>query len=359
MTQEELTRINVGQNLDDLANLDPRGYGVCRILYEGARERAGKPLAMSAAERLFETVRKGDLVYIITGFVLIPHKKAEMDGIVSSMLLARSLVKAFDAKPVLVVPEDCLEAVRNMAPAVGLHLCGSVEELKNYPISMAAVPFTKDRGRAESEAAALIASGLPRAVVSIEAPGANGLGVYHNAAGADVSEHEAKSDVLFAALRKAGVLTVAVGDLGNEIGMGAIEAHLRRFIPGARPGACACGCGGGIAAATSADHLVTATVSDWGCYGMIAALAYLTGNLEVMHTGELGAEIIRTASRSGMIDMTGWIVPAVDGCDLKMNVLIMDLMRECVASAFKQREISAKWFGRVLELGYYQQSADA
>ena len=51
MTQEELTRINVGQNLDDLANLDPRGYGVCRILYEGARERAGKPLAMSAAER--------------------------------------------------------------------------------------------------------------------------------------------------------------------------------------------------------------------------------------------------------------------------------------------------------------------
>jgi len=359
MNQEDLTRLNVGQNLDELCNLDPRGYGVCRILYEGARAYTGSPLTMNAAEKLAATVKKGDLVYILTGFVLIPHKKAEMDGIVSSLLLARSLVVAFDAKPVLVCPEDCLEAVRNMAPAVGLHLCASVEEVKGYPIAMAAVPFTKDRSKADAEAAALMAAGLPSAVVSIEAPGANAVGCYHNAIGLDVSEHEAKSDVLFAALQKAGVLNIAIGDLGNEIGMGAIADHLNRYIPGARKGSCACGCGGGIAAVTTADHIITATVSDWGCYGLIAALAYLTGKIEVMHTGEVGAEVIRTASRSGMIDMTGWLLPAVDGCDLKMNVLIMELMRECIASAFKQKDISAKWFGRVLELGYYQEKRNA
>ncbi len=359
MTQEELTRINVGQNLDDLSNLDPRGYGVCRILYEGARTYTGRPLTMNAAEKLFETVKKGDLVYILTGFVLIPHKKAEMDGIVSSMLLARSLVVATEAKPVLVCPTDCLEAVRNMAPVVGLHLCSSIEETKDYPISMAVVPFTKDKGKAEGEAMALLASGLPSAVVTIEAPGANGLGVYHNAIGMDVSEHEAKSDALFVALQKEGVLNISIGDLGNELGMGAIADHLNRYIPGARKGSCACGCGGGIAAATAAEHIITATVSDWGCYGLIAALAYLYGKLEVMHTGELGAEVIRTASRSGMIDMTGWLVPAVDGCDIQTNVLIMDLMRQCVASAFKQRDTSAKWFTRVIELGYYQEKMDA
>ena len=33
MTQKELTDLNIGENLDTLANLDPRGYGVCRILY--------------------------------------------------------------------------------------------------------------------------------------------------------------------------------------------------------------------------------------------------------------------------------------------------------------------------------------
>ena len=42
MTQQEITLLNLGQSLDDLANLDPRGYGVCKILYSGSRELAGK-----------------------------------------------------------------------------------------------------------------------------------------------------------------------------------------------------------------------------------------------------------------------------------------------------------------------------
>ena len=32
MTKEELTLLNIGDDLDTLMNLDPRGYGVCRIL---------------------------------------------------------------------------------------------------------------------------------------------------------------------------------------------------------------------------------------------------------------------------------------------------------------------------------------
>ena len=32
MNKTELTKLNVGYNLDWLMNLDPRGYGVCRIL---------------------------------------------------------------------------------------------------------------------------------------------------------------------------------------------------------------------------------------------------------------------------------------------------------------------------------------
>ena len=31
MTQQELTVLNLGQSLDDLANLDPRGYGVSSL----------------------------------------------------------------------------------------------------------------------------------------------------------------------------------------------------------------------------------------------------------------------------------------------------------------------------------------
>ena len=47
---------------------------------------------MHAAEVLCAAVHPGDTVVIMTGFVLLPHKVPEMDGTVSSMLLARALV---------------------------------------------------------------------------------------------------------------------------------------------------------------------------------------------------------------------------------------------------------------------------
>ncbi len=36
MNRDELEKRNVGENLDALMNLDPRGYGVCRIHTVGA-----------------------------------------------------------------------------------------------------------------------------------------------------------------------------------------------------------------------------------------------------------------------------------------------------------------------------------
>lgn len=87
MTRDELEKRNVGENLDALMNLDPRGYGVCRILYAGSRAFTGEPLTMHAAQVLYDSVKENDLVYILVGFVLLPHRVPEMDGTVSAMLL--------------------------------------------------------------------------------------------------------------------------------------------------------------------------------------------------------------------------------------------------------------------------------
>ncbi|NRW45159.1 hypothetical protein DFH76_002509 [Clostridium beijerinckii] len=300
------------------------------------------------------TLKDGDLVYIMTGFVLLPFKKAEMDGIVSSMILARALVKAFNVKPVIICPEDNMEAVKNLAQVIGVHLYDSIEELKEYPISIAAIPFTKDENVAAKQADEIIAKGLPSAVISIECPGANSIGVYHNAVGLNVTELEAKQDILFTKLQGKGVLNIAIGDLGNEIGMGTISEHLEEYIPYAAKGKCNCGCNGGIAVATKADNIITATVSDWGCYGLIAAIAYLKKDLEILHTKELQEEAMIVASRSGMIDMYGWLVPAIDGFGLSMNLSIVNLMRECVSYSIKLEDTCATWFDKVIELGFYE-----
>lgn len=354
MTQRELTLLNLGQNLDDLSNLDPRGYGVCRILYQAAQKHTGFPLSMNAALQLEKTVKENDLVYIISGFVLRPYNKAETDGIVSSVLLARSLVKAFNAKPVIICPEDCIGAVANMSCSVGLHLHYSIESLMACPVSMAVIPFTKDIEKAKNFAKKIISQGEPSAVVSIEAPGANRYGEYHNAVGLNVTELEAKSDILFDMLRDIGVMNIAIGDLGNEIGMATIGDQLEKYIPYATKGKCNCDCKGGIAAKSVADNIITATVSDWGCYGMIAALAYLKRDLDIMHDAELERDVLTTAARSGMIDMYGWLIPAIDGFGLDTTTSVVTLMRECVLYALKLEKTCQTWFEKVIELGYYE-----
>ncbi len=354
MTQQELTLLNLGQNLDDLSNLDPRGYGVCRILYSASREYTGEPLTMNAAKKLVNTVKEGDLVYILTGFVLLPFKKSETDGIISSMLLARALVKAFGAKPVIICPEENLEAVKNLAYCIGLHLYTTIEDLKQYPVSVAVIPFTKDAEEAPALADEIISQGRPSAVVSIECPGANAIGKYHNATGLDVTELEAKMDILFDKLQEQGVLNISIGDLGNEIGMGTIGDHLKKYIPYAREGACRCGCNGGIAVRTKTDNIITATVSDWGCYGMIAAIAYLKRDLDILQTPELEEDAMITAAKSGMIDMYGWLIPAIDGFGTSMNKSIVNLMRECVSSTLKLEKTCETWFEKVIELEYYE-----
>lgn len=357
MDRNELEKRNVGENLDALMNLDPRGYGVCRILYAGSREKMGGPLTMKAAQALCAVLKEGDLVFILTGFVLLPHKVPEMDGMVSSMLLARALVMAFNAKPVIICPADSVEAVKKCSSVVGLHIYEDIQTVMDLPLSMGIIPFSKDVNEAVIQTAAILAGAMPAAVISVETPGANQFGYYHNAVGMDVTELEAKTDVLWNMLRSRGVLNIAIGDLGNEIGMGTIAAHIRQFIPYTDARECHCRCGGGILSVTEADFLITATCSDWGCYGMIAAIAYLKKDMEILHREEMEAEVMRVASRSGIIDMTGSLLPGIDGFNTRMNTGIVGLMRQCTAYAVRYSKNSEQWFDEVLKKGYFDKGA--
>ena len=233
MTRDDLEKRNVGENLDALMNLDPRGYGVCRILYAGSRAYTGEPLTMHAAQVLCDSVKENDLVYILVGFVLLPHKVPEMDGTVSAMLLARALVLAFGAKPVIVCPQDSVQAIEKCAAVVGLHIYEDLDTVQQLPLSMGVVAFTKDKAAAPAQAAELAAR-KPAAVISVEASGANALGVYHNAVGMDVTALQSKSEALWNLLRAQGVPNIAIGDLGmlrSDGGAGVPEAGYGNFAP--------------------------------------------------------------------------------------------------------------------------------
>ncbi|MBQ2847680.1 MAG: DUF4392 domain-containing protein [Clostridia bacterium] len=350
MTQQELTLLNLGSSLDDLANLDPRGYGVCKLLYKAAREYTGMPLCVNAASILAEALHKNSLVYIMTGFVLHPFNKAETDGAVSAVLLARALVKAFDAKPVIICPEECVNAIKALSECVGLSFCDSVKDVCKTLDSMGVFVFTKDKSNAVGCADSIISQGVPDAVISIECPGENEKGVYHNAKGVDVTSLEAKQDVLFEKLCNMGVPNIAIGDLGNEIGMGTIGEYIKEKIPYAGENACSCGCAGGICVRTKADNIITATVSDLGCYSMIAMLAYILESPDIMHGAELEKQAIDAAVNGGLIDMSGESIPAIDGFGPEIICSIVSLMKELVSNALNLKDSCKTWFEKTIEL---------
>ena len=188
MTKHKIAEINMGDNLDNLMNLDPREYGVSRILYSKSRELAGEPLSMHAANFLVKNVTEGDIIYILTGFILWPHKVPEMDGLVSAVLLARSLIKAFDAKPIIICPMDCKKAVEKCSNVVGLHSYQELQVVMELPLSMGIVTFSKNVIEAKQQTEDLLSNYFPKTVISIEAPGANSEGEYHNAIGRNVSD---------------------------------------------------------------------------------------------------------------------------------------------------------------------------
>ena len=88
--------------------------------------------------------------------------------------------------------------------------------------------------------------------------------------------------------------------------------------------------------------------------GLMAALAYLLRNIDILHTEEMEAEVMRTAARSGMIDMTGSLLPGIDGFNLKMNVSILSLMRQCTDYALRYSHNSDRWFGPVLAKHFFE-----
>lgn len=111
MNKTELTLFNLGESLDNIANVDPRGYGVCRLLYKASRELTGRPLCLNAAEKLIETLNKDDTVFILTGFVLHPYNKAETDGAIGSAVLANAIEKGIGANSVIICPDEAAEGI--------------------------------------------------------------------------------------------------------------------------------------------------------------------------------------------------------------------------------------------------------
>src|SRR5262249_28316887 len=134
---------------------------------------------------------------------------------------------------------------------------------------------------------------------------------------------------LFLALQDRGIPTVAVGDNGNELGLGRLADAVRREIPHGHR--CGCPCDGGTAAAVGADAVVTAATSDWGGYGLAAMVAFLADRPDALVPSGVRGRLLWTGIDSGIIDGSGYSVPDVDGVRPEYNRRLIDTLHDVLA----------------------------
>ncbi len=234
---------------------------------------------------------------VVTGFYVIMAGKPETDGPPGAIAIGRAL-EALGRKVSYVSDEYTAPVLREWA---------SDANVVEFPIA----------GVEESmaHAAQLLQELQPSLLISIERCGRNENDEYLNMRARDITPQTARVDYLF----EGGVPSVGIGDGGNEIGMG----NLVDVIPSVdklpdQP------------AISRVDRLVIASVSNWGGYGLAAALSRLTGRNLLPEAGDEGVMVQRMVE-AGVVDgTTGDAVPTVDNFSMDVNGAILERLHRLV-----------------------------
>ncbi len=177
-----------------------------------------------------------------------------------------------------------------------------------------------DEQASQAFARKLLGDIRPSVLISIERCGMTRDGRYLNMRGRDISQYTARLDHLF----RGPAPSVGIGDGGNEIGMGNLYDQVRRNPPlPSDP------------AATQVSRLVIASVSNWGGYGLVAALSLLKGQ-NLLLSVEEEASLIRSMVDSGAVDgFSGERTYKVDGFPLEENSRTLEALHRLVRDRLK------------------------
>ncbi len=157
----------------------------------------------------------------------------------------------------------------------------------------------------------ILAEYHPSLLMSIERCGLSRQDRYVNCRGEDISATNARLDELFVS----EIPSIGIGDGGNEIGMGNLAEQISR-TPGLPD----------EPAVTRVSDLIIASVSNWGCYGLLAALSEQVGT-DLLPDPEEETRLVEAMVSYGACDGTQLKrVNSVDGFPLSVTEdIIKDL----------------------------------
>ncbi len=329
----------VGEAIDQLITVEAKNPGlphnVLRPMYEAARALAGgRPLSMVCAERLKEAVSPGDTVLMLTGAGYSPGMpQGEDDGPPGAASLARIVYTGLGAVPVYVGEHCHVEPIIASSHAAGL-MVREFAHARGHRLGAALAVAPRHQGKIAAWVQDVFDRMDPKAVICAErlGPGADGL-LYNLTAQpymgpASTSDYEVVdiSGIVLEANRRK-ILTIGIGDHGNEIGFGRIPDTVAASIPN----------GATLCTTVGIEILLPAMMSNWGCYGIEAALAFLLGDARLMHSPAQEERIIRACQEAGGIDAIFTSTDfGVDGLEGETSMACVQFLRNIVRKSLEK-----------------------
>lgn len=237
-------------------------------------------------------------VLILTGFYVAPGY--ETDGPIGAAVLGRALEQS--GYTVRYVTDGSTQMMRKLVR-------GRKKKVIDFPVA--------DFKTSQKNAEKILADVKPGLAIAIERCAMTWNGHYLNMWGKDISDHTAKLDYLFMGVER----TVGVGDGGNEIGMGLLYDAIPQISTLPQD-----------PASTSASHLVIASVSNWGAYGLVGYLSILTGKSLLPSIEEEVDMVKKWVDMGGVDGVSGEQIYMVDGFTLEQNSDILARIHREVAS---------------------------
>ena len=259
--------------IEMLARHDPGSRGLASFAPTGE-------LLPAAAELL-----RGKRIIIVTGFCIRAALIGESDGPPGALAIADALRQL--GKDVVLVTDQYSSGLL----AAGAALFGA-------PFTI--VDLELPQPVANQQIDELVAAFKPTQVLAIERPGNAPDGHRYSMRGEILDDLVPAADRLLTPqpARK----TIAIGDGGNELGLGRLRDSIKSRVAH----------GELIFCATPADYVIPAGISNWGAYALVATLSLLAGQL-LLQPPEHERTVLQALLAAG----------AVDGCTRK-NELSVD-----------------------------------
>ena len=243
-------------------------------------------------------------VAITTGFYILMSDAPETDGPPGAFAIGNAVRDL--GHPVIYVADVPVAGM--MASWLGR--AGDSSRVIDFPIS-------DDVLGNDASASAIVDEFTPALMISIERCSPDAAGIYRNMRARDISPQTARIDTLFGM----GLPSIGIGDGGNEIGMG----NLADVVAGAdqlpdHPAVVGC------------DHLVISSTSNWGGYGLVAALSLEVGR-NLLPDVDTDADCIRFLVDAGAVSgVSGEHDYLVDEFTLDENAAVLAELHELVNS---------------------------